>query len=488
MKTISSQVFRLLKPGGRFIFSVPHPFMLNAHGDESGDSTFSFAKGGASSDKYFSLRGRKFSGVIKRVDGCPLNVKMDFKTISDYVETLRECGFEIGNIHEARVLPEHVSEHPTFFNSVKDSPLHLVFDVSKPKASKSLDGVQYPPKQIIWSNFQKKHASKILNMRLPDEAVQELRSLVYELVNKGITVDTFDHHDTYMKKLPNVAVFATYVRKQLVHTVGAALVNGLDLESYKAEGESSDEFCHIRAKLAYYILCSLIGKVDGSSRGRQFEVKNTGNSTKADNVLFSVSDDEAPWHTDGASVDKVYNVASLLCITQADEGGAFHLSNACNAFHELKKKLPKFLLYELTRALPRHVLEKGHGQGIRKGSIGINLRRSNTLMEDRVRYNSYPIFQEEEGNRLRIRYMRYWIETGHEKAGLAVSPLLRLAMDALDSALQKEEVFNQRLTPGQMVFCNNELFVHSRDHFVDSPSSPPRLMIRTWINVDGLED
>jgi hypothetical protein len=54
-------------------------------------------------------------------------------------------------------------------------------------------------------------------------------------------------------------------------------------------------------------------------------------SKSNDNVLFSVSDTEAGWHTDGASKDRVYDVVSLLCISPASEGGKFRISNACES-------------------------------------------------------------------------------------------------------------------------------------------------------------
>jgi hypothetical protein len=54
---------------------------------------------------------------------------MHFKTVSDYLDTIAKVGFDLAKMHEARVLPEHVSAHPDIFASVKDSPLHFVFDV-----------------------------------------------------------------------------------------------------------------------------------------------------------------------------------------------------------------------------------------------------------------------------------------------------------------------------------------------------------------------
>ena len=54
-------------------------------------------------------------------------------------------------------------------------------------------------------------------------------------------------------------------------------------------------------------------------------------SKSKDNVLFSVSDTEAGWHTDGASKDMVYDVVSLLCISPSSTGGKFRISNACES-------------------------------------------------------------------------------------------------------------------------------------------------------------
>ena len=157
-------------------------------------------------------------------------------------------------------------------------------------------------------------------------------------------------------------------------------------------------------------------------------------------LIFSVSDTEAGWHTDGASKDRVYDVVALLCVEKASRGGEFKLANAVNALESLKLKVPKFLLYELLRPIPRDVLENGSGKG--HTDLMTSLCRSPDLLKLRVQQNAYPIFVESDG-RMRFRYMRYWIETGFQKSGLALSPLLRAAMDFLDGELDKSCIFNQ---------------------------------------------
>ena len=47
---------------------------------------------------------------------------------------------------------------------------------------------------------------------------------------------------------------------------------------------------------------------------------------------------------------------------------------------------------------------------------------------------------------MRFRYMRFWVESGHQKAGLRVSPMLRMAMDFLDKELNRFSCLKVRLS------------------------------------------
>ena len=160
--------------------------------------------------------------------------------------------------------------------------------------------------------------------------------------------------------------------------------------------------------------------------------------------------------------------------------------------------MPKFVMHEMTRAVPRDILENGKGFGsigsrgsssatLRRGSINMRttsdaLSRSNDVLAMRIRYNSYPIFQTE-GDRLRFRYMRYWIETGHEKTGWAVPTLLKIAMDLLDDRLDEECAFHDALKRGDIVFTNNSITAHARDAFENDANSPPRHLVRAWLQI-----
>src|SRR5206468_10328836 len=67
-----------------------------------------------------------------------------------------------------------------------------------------------------------------------------------------------------------------------------------------------------------------------------------------------------------------------------------------------------------------------------------------------------------------LRYLRYWIEAGHEKVGQPLTAEQRRALDVLDAVLQRPELRVEfGLEPGQMYFINNRWILHNRTAFVD---------------------
>jgi len=121
------EIFRVLKPGGTFIFSVPHP-------------SFPFIKTTAlepfyfdmKGHGYFSARGKTFNGKIYCRDGKALLVQMIPKTLEDYFTTLKEAGFlSLPEIQELGITDEMLAMDADFFGPLVDTPLHLVFKIRK---------------------------------------------------------------------------------------------------------------------------------------------------------------------------------------------------------------------------------------------------------------------------------------------------------------------------------------------------------------------
>lgn len=114
------EVRRILRPGGRFVFAVPHPCFAFMREEAP---PFYFAVGDST---YFTGRDQRFPGRIWKRDGVPLEVQMVHKTLEDYFELLRAAGFaKMPQLRELKVLPEHVELDPGFFTPLLGWPLHL---------------------------------------------------------------------------------------------------------------------------------------------------------------------------------------------------------------------------------------------------------------------------------------------------------------------------------------------------------------------------
>lgn len=127
MTEVMRRVRACLAPGGRFVFTVPHPSYPFMRGEEP---PFFFERQGAG---YFSARNQTLEGSIWRRDGVAVPVRCVHKPLEAYFEGLRETGWTgMPEVAELRVQPEHVELDRDFFEPILDYPLHLLFSVEKP--------------------------------------------------------------------------------------------------------------------------------------------------------------------------------------------------------------------------------------------------------------------------------------------------------------------------------------------------------------------
>ena len=126
MRKTMANVHRMLRPGGHFVFAVPHPlfaFMREAA------APFYFDVGAAG---YFSARDSLFGGRIWKRDGSALDVQLVHKTLEDYFTGLRMAGFTaMPTVTELTVTREMVDMDEGFFGPLFDLPLHMAVKVAR---------------------------------------------------------------------------------------------------------------------------------------------------------------------------------------------------------------------------------------------------------------------------------------------------------------------------------------------------------------------
>jgi alpha-ketoglutarate-dependent taurine dioxygenase len=89
------------------------------------------------------------------------------------------------------------------------------------------------------------------------------------------------------------------------------------------------------------------------------------------------------------------------------------------------------------------------------------------------------------GDELLVRYLRYWIEVGHQKALEPLTAAQQRALDTLDEVLRRSDLrVDFMLRPGEMFWINNRWIFHNRTAFEDYPELERRRhYVRLWIKA-----
>ena len=127
------QVRESLAPGGRFLFTVPHPALAFWQREPQPPFFFDTAAAEARGEplKYFEP-DVSHEGKIHKTDGTALNVRLFHKTFANIMGALADAGFgTLPTLTELTATPELVSENPSFFGPVEGVPLHALFSITK---------------------------------------------------------------------------------------------------------------------------------------------------------------------------------------------------------------------------------------------------------------------------------------------------------------------------------------------------------------------
>ena len=127
MTAVFRSVRSRLAPGGRFIFTVPHPFLPYIRPLQK--PVYFDSKG----RDYFAGVDESYEGYIWRRDGKAVPVSYMHKTFADYFNALAVAGFQtLPKILELKVTEEHLALDRAFFEGAVGYPLQVLFRIDAP--------------------------------------------------------------------------------------------------------------------------------------------------------------------------------------------------------------------------------------------------------------------------------------------------------------------------------------------------------------------
>ena len=180
-------------------------------------------------------------------------------------------------------------------------------------------------------------------------------------------------------------------------------------------------------------------------------VMNVGDVTKKTTRVYETNL-YLPYHSDPS------DVVGLLCLRKAKHGGLSSLVSVAAIYNEILQHHPEYL--------------------------GLYYRcwYFSHLCEDQPSLS--PIFSHHQG-KLSCRYLRQYIELGHEIRGLPLSRVEIEALDLFDEIMHRPELrLSMMLEPGDVQFANNYAVLHSRNAFEDhGVTERNRKMLRLWLKM-----
>lgn len=229
---------------------------------------------------------------------------------------------------------------------------------------------------------------------------------------------------------------------------GFILIRGL-----KADRYDEDELQSI-----YYGLGLHLGKaVKQNPKGDLLGMVINVGDLKDKNTRVYETNAYLPYHTD------LSDVVGLLSIKKARQGGMSSLVSAATIYNTILDEAPDLLnvLYQ-----PFYFAHLGD--------------EKTTLS---------PIFSYHKG-KLSCRYLRQYIELGHDIEGVPLSQKQIEAMDLFDDIMHRNEVkLDMMLEPGDIQFANNYMVLHSRTGFEDYEEPDRyRKLVRLWLKMPNARE
>jgi hypothetical protein len=296
------------------------------------------------------------------------------------------------------------------------------------------------------------------------ETIDDRRAWYYPLPEQGLSaldeaVATLRDADQPVTAL-RVSDAQRVACRDALRPVSAALESGRGFAII--DGVPTGRYTPRQLQAIYWLVGQLLGEpFEQNVQGTLlYDVRDTGQDL-SQGARFSVTSYESSFHTDNSFGETVLDYVGLLCLHTAKSGGLSQILSGHAVLNVLRNECPDVLD---TLRRPFHVDRRG---GTRAGDAP-------TI--------EFPVI-DTTGRGLIVRYLRYWIEVGHQKAGEPLTPAQVHALDTLDEVLRRPALrVDFDLKPGQMYFINNRWTLHNRTSFEDhSEPDRKRHLVRLWL-------
>jgi len=230
---------------------------------------------------------------------------------------------------------------------------------------------------------------------------------------------------------------------EMEHGKGFVILRGLPIEQYN-DSEIETLYYGLGLHLGEPVCQNPKGDLLG-------KVMNVGDITKKETRVYETNA-YLPYHAD------LSDVFGLICVRKAKSGGLNSLVSSAAVYNEILERYPEYLGVYYR---PMYYAHLGEGP-----------------------WAKAPIFSYHNG-KLSCRYLRQYIELGHEMQDRPMSRVEVEALDIFDSITHDQKTkLDIMLEPGDMMFANNYAVLHSRTSFEDfDDPKQRRKLLRLWVKM-----
>ncbi len=290
-----------------------------------------------------------------------------------------------------------------------------------------------------WTRADFDHDERWL-LHLTDAHIAELDAALALLKAKGLAFPRFGAGDF---PIPQLARLLQSQCDALENGRGFFVLRGLPVERYSPEEIQTLYYgmgLHMGVPVGQNPRGDLLGRVEAVG-----DIHNKNTRVYETNLYL-------PYHSDPS------DVVGLLCVRKAPVGGLSSLVSVAAIYNEILANHREILGLFYRPMYFAHLCEPTPSLS--------------------------PIFSFHEG-KLSCRYLRQYLELGHEIMGQPLSRVELEALDLFDHLIHLDRLkLDMMLEPGDLQFANNYAVLHSRTEFIDHEEvAQRRLLLRLWLKM-----